>query len=81
MDFLLTVLGLVCIGFSAELPPLLPSSSWELIVPFPLLSSSRCPNGDYCSNRRFQKKQHADVEVILTEKKGWGLRAAKDLPS
>ncbi|XP_069715217.1 histone-lysine N-methyltransferase SETD2 [Phaenicophaeus curvirostris] len=43
--------------------------------------SSRCPNGDFCSNRRFQKKQHADVEVILTEKKGWGLRAAKDLPS
>ncbi|NXC47017.1 SETD2 methyltransferase, partial [Penelope pileata] len=43
--------------------------------------SSRCPNGDYCSNRRFQKKQHADVEVILTEKKGWGLRAARDLPS
>ncbi|KAM4821601.1 histone-lysine N-methyltransferase SETD2 [Thomomys bottae] len=43
--------------------------------------SSRCPNGDYCSNRRFQRKQHADVEVILTEKKGWGLRAARDLPS
>nr|XP_058913501.1 histone-lysine N-methyltransferase SETD2-like [Kogia breviceps] len=43
--------------------------------------SSRCPNGDYCSNRRFQRKQYADVEVILTEKKGWGLRAAKDLPS
>ncbi|KAI5244375.1 Histone-Lysine N-Methyltransferase Setd2 [Manis pentadactyla] len=43
--------------------------------------SSRCPNGDYCSNRRFQRKQHADVEVILTDKKGWGLRAAKDLPS
>ncbi|XP_043921962.1 histone-lysine N-methyltransferase SETD2 [Protopterus annectens] len=41
--------------------------------------SSRCPNGEYCSNRRFQKKQHAEVEVILTEKKGWGLRAVKDL--
>ncbi|KAM4705207.1 histone-lysine N-methyltransferase SETD2 [Rhinophrynus dorsalis] len=41
--------------------------------------SSRCPNGEYCSNRRFQRKQHAGVEVILTEKKGWGLRAAKDL--
>ncbi|XP_018429703.1 PREDICTED: histone-lysine N-methyltransferase SETD2-like, partial [Nanorana parkeri] len=41
--------------------------------------SSRCPNGDYCSNRRFQRKQHADVEAILTEKKGWGLRAGKDL--
>uniref|UniRef100_A0A8C9BA53 [histone H3]-lysine(36) N-trimethyltransferase n=1 Tax=Phocoena sinus TaxID=42100 RepID=A0A8C9BA53_PHOSS len=43
--------------------------------------SSHCPNGNYCSNRRFQRKQHADVEVIFTEKKGWGLRAAKDLPS
>ncbi|XP_029444100.1 histone-lysine N-methyltransferase SETD2 isoform X2 [Rhinatrema bivittatum] len=42
--------------------------------------SSRCPNGEFCSNRRFQRKQHADVEVILTEQKGWGLRAAKDLP-
>ena len=43
--------------------------------------SSRCPNGDYCSNRLFQRKQHADVKVILTEKKGWGLRTAKDLLS
>ncbi|KAM8825880.1 histone-lysine N-methyltransferase SETD2 isoform 1-T2 [Synchiropus picturatus] len=42
--------------------------------------SSRCLNGAYCSNRRFQMKQHADFEVILTEDKGWGLRAAKDLP-
>ncbi|KAK3551278.1 hypothetical protein QTP70_013951, partial [Hemibagrus guttatus] len=41
--------------------------------------SSRCFNGVYCSNRRFQMKQHADFEVILTESKGWGLRAAKDL--
>ncbi|KAL7875310.1 hypothetical protein SRHO_G00062800 [Serrasalmus rhombeus] len=41
--------------------------------------SSRCLNGTYCSNRRFQMKQHADVEVILTESKGWGLRAAQDL--
>ncbi|XP_010783577.1 histone-lysine N-methyltransferase SETD2-like, partial [Notothenia coriiceps] len=41
--------------------------------------SSRCLNGHYCSNRRFQMKQHADFEVILTEDKGWGLRAAKDL--
>ncbi|KAM9309569.1 histone-lysine N-methyltransferase SETD2 isoform 2-T2 [Pholidichthys leucotaenia] len=42
--------------------------------------SSRCLNGVYCSNRRFQMKQHADFEVILTEDKGWGLRAAKDMP-
>ncbi|XP_040900939.1 histone-lysine N-methyltransferase SETD2 isoform X2 [Toxotes jaculatrix] len=41
--------------------------------------SSRCLNGVYCSNRRFQMKQHADFDVILTEDKGWGLRAAKDL--
>ncbi|KAG8010108.1 Histone-lysine N-methyltransferase SETD2 [Nibea albiflora] len=44
-------------------------------------SSSRCLNGVYCSNRRFQMKQHADFDVILTEDKGWGLRAAKDLVS
>ncbi|KAK7886399.1 hypothetical protein WMY93_026020 [Mugilogobius chulae] len=43
--------------------------------------SSRCLNGAYCSNRRFQMKQHADFEVILTEDKGWGLRAAKDMPA
>eukprot|EP00066_Takifugu_rubripes_P014720 XP_011603986.1 PREDICTED: histone-lysine N-methyltransferase SETD2 isoform X1 [Takifugu rubripes] len=43
--------------------------------------SSRCQNGAYCSNRRFQMRQHADFDVILTEDKGWGLRAAKDLPS
>uniref|UniRef100_A0A671WNC4 [histone H3]-lysine(36) N-trimethyltransferase n=1 Tax=Sparus aurata TaxID=8175 RepID=A0A671WNC4_SPAAU len=43
--------------------------------------SSRCLNGVYCSNRRFQMKQHADFDVILTEDKGWGLRAAKDLSS
>ncbi|XP_028986390.1 histone-lysine N-methyltransferase SETD2 isoform X2 [Betta splendens] len=43
--------------------------------------SSRCLNGAYCSNRRFQMKQHADFDVILTEEKGWGLRAAKDLAS
>ncbi|XP_028326057.1 histone-lysine N-methyltransferase SETD2 isoform X2 [Gouania willdenowi] len=41
--------------------------------------SSRCLNGAHCSNRRFQMKQHADFDVILTEDKGWGLRAAKDL--
>uniref|UniRef100_A0A3Q3W306 [histone H3]-lysine(36) N-trimethyltransferase n=1 Tax=Mola mola TaxID=94237 RepID=A0A3Q3W306_MOLML len=31
--------------------------------------SSRCLNGVYCSNRRFQMKQHADFDVILTEDK------------
>uniref|UniRef100_A0AAV2MCY9 [histone H3]-lysine(36) N-trimethyltransferase n=1 Tax=Knipowitschia caucasica TaxID=637954 RepID=A0AAV2MCY9_KNICA len=43
--------------------------------------SSRCLNGTYCSNRRFQMKQHADFEVILTVDKGWGLRAARDMPA
>uniref|UniRef100_A0A8C7IR29 SET domain containing 2, histone lysine methyltransferase n=1 Tax=Oncorhynchus kisutch TaxID=8019 RepID=A0A8C7IR29_ONCKI len=42
-------------------------------------NSSRCLNEGYCSNRRFQMKLHADFEVILTEDKGWGLRAARDL--
>ncbi|XP_067835011.1 histone-lysine N-methyltransferase SETD2 isoform X2 [Heptranchias perlo] len=41
--------------------------------------SSRCLHGEYCTNRRFQRRLYADVEVILTERKGWGLRAAKEL--
>ncbi|XP_051878935.1 histone-lysine N-methyltransferase SETD2 isoform X2 [Pristis pectinata] len=41
--------------------------------------SSRCLHGEYCTNRRFQRRQYADVEVILTERKGWGLRADKEL--
>ncbi|XP_055520671.1 histone-lysine N-methyltransferase SETD2 isoform X2 [Leucoraja erinacea] len=41
--------------------------------------SSRCLHGEYCTNRRFQRRQYADVDVILTERKGWGLRADKEL--
>ncbi|EEC17808.1 huntingtin interacting protein, putative [Ixodes scapularis] len=42
---------------------------------------SRCPNGDSCSNRRFQKKSYIKVEKFLTEKKGWGLRTVETLAS
>lgn len=28
---------------------------------------------------RFQRKQYASIEIVLTEKKGYGLRAEKDL--
>ncbi|XP_038664840.1 histone-lysine N-methyltransferase SETD2 isoform X2 [Scyliorhinus canicula] len=41
--------------------------------------SSRCLHGEYCTNRRFQRRLYADVEVILTERKGWGLRTDKEL--
>lgn len=34
-----------------------------------------CNCGDGCQNQRFQKKQYANVSVIKTEKKGYGLRA------
>ncbi|XP_055933527.1 histone-lysine N-methyltransferase SETD2-like isoform X2 [Argiope bruennichi] len=39
----------------------------------------RCPLGDACSNKRFQKKQYVKSEIIKTEKKGWGLRALEDI--
>lgn len=44
------------------------------------LTSVECVNGDCgcgddCQNQRFQKKQFANVSVIQTEKKGYGLRA------
>ncbi|CAO3565467.1 unnamed protein product [Mortierella alpina] len=38
-----------------------------------------CPCGSYCLNRRFQMKQNADVDVVKTEKKGFGLRAMEGL--
>ncbi|KAL1919081.1 uncharacterized protein VTP21DRAFT_2462 [Calcarisporiella thermophila] len=38
-----------------------------------------CPSGLHCKNRRFQRKEYADVDVIKTEKKGYGLRTRKDL--
>ena len=29
---------------------------------------------------RFQLKQHANIEIVLTEKKGYGLRVEADIP-
>ena len=40
---------------------------------------SECSCGSKCQNRRFQRKEWADVSVIQTEKKGFGLRADDDL--
>jgi len=28
---------------------------------------------------RFQRKQYANIEIVLTERKGYGLRAEEDL--
>ncbi|CAO1634548.1 unnamed protein product [Sympodiomycopsis kandeliae] len=41
--------------------------------------SADCRCGEYCQNQRFQRKEYADVEIIKTEKKGFGLRAAKPI--
>jgi histone-lysine N-methyltransferase SETD2 len=38
-----------------------------------------CGCGSACQNQRFQRKQYADVAVIKTEKKGFGLRANGNL--
>ncbi|KAG9242115.1 hypothetical protein BJ878DRAFT_188428 [Calycina marina] len=38
-----------------------------------------CHCGAGCQNQRFQQKQYADVSVIKTDKKGYGLRANVDL--
>ncbi|KAH6624581.1 methyltransferase-like protein [Chaetomium sp. MPI-SDFR-AT-0129] len=38
-----------------------------------------CNCGEGCQNQRFQQKQWANVSVIKTEKKGFGLRADADL--
>ncbi|TFK48255.1 hypothetical protein OE88DRAFT_1762721 [Heliocybe sulcata] len=38
-----------------------------------------CRCRSYCQNQRFQRKQYASIEIVLTEKKGFGLRAAKNI--
>lgn len=38
-----------------------------------------CGCGPECQNQRFQQRQYANVTVIQTEKKGYGLRADTDL--
>ncbi|KAI0429212.1 hypothetical protein F5Y09DRAFT_265659 [Xylaria sp. FL1042] len=38
-----------------------------------------CNCGNECQNQRFQRKQYANVSVIKTEKKGFGLRANTDI--
>lgn len=40
---------------------------------------AECNCGLGCQNQRFQRKQYANVSVIKTEKKGFGLRANTDL--
>lgn len=40
-------------------------------------SAGNCGGG--CQNQRFQRKQYANVSVIKTEKKGFGLRSDSDL--
>ncbi|XP_055926838.1 histone-lysine N-methyltransferase SETD2-like isoform X2 [Argiope bruennichi] len=41
---------------------------------------SRCPTGDACSNKRFQKRLYAKVQPFKTEKKGWGLKLLENVP-
>ncbi|EAU87663.2 histone-lysine N-methyltransferase [Coprinopsis cinerea okayama7 len=39
-----------------------------------------CRCRSHCQNQRFQKRQYANIEIVLTEKKGYGLRAEDDIP-
>lgn len=50
------------------------------------LTSIECVNdmcncGDGCQNQRFQARQYAHVDIIMTEKKGYGMRASSDIPA
>ncbi|KAJ1951668.1 hypothetical protein EC988_003983, partial [Linderina pennispora] len=40
-----------------------------------------CPCGSYCLNRRFQKRQYAEVRLIDAGRKGFGMQALTDLES
>ncbi|WWD19848.1 hypothetical protein CI109_104315 [Kwoniella shandongensis] len=43
--------------------------------------AGECRAGKHCRNQQFAKRQYANVEVVLTEKKGYGLRAGSSIPS
>ncbi|CAK9780083.1 hypothetical protein CC85DRAFT_283658 [Cutaneotrichosporon oleaginosum] len=40
-----------------------------------------CRTGKHCLNQRLNRRQYAPVDIVLTEKKGFGLRAREDLPA
>lgn len=42
---------------------------------------SDCNCGEDCQNRRFRLRQYSDIDVIMTKKKGYGIRANSDLES
>ncbi|XP_064465828.1 histone-lysine N-methyltransferase NSD2-like [Ornithodoros turicata] len=39
----------------------------------------QCPVGDACQNQRFQRRQYAQLSVVRTRGRGWGLRADEHL--
>ncbi|KAF5376048.1 hypothetical protein D9615_007664 [Tricholomella constricta] len=39
-----------------------------------------CRCRSHCRNQRFQNRQYSDIEIVQTERKGFGLRAESDLP-
>ncbi|KAF8264188.1 hypothetical protein EI94DRAFT_1871740 [Lactarius quietus] len=39
-----------------------------------------CKGGSFCMNQRFQRQEYAKIDIVKTEKKGYGLRAAQDMP-
>ncbi|XP_076088856.1 uncharacterized protein LOC143059261 isoform X2 [Mytilus galloprovincialis] len=41
---------------------------------------SRCQCGEFCTNKRFQKRQFADVDAFRTDWKGFGLKTNAELP-
>ncbi|KAI0759666.1 hypothetical protein BC629DRAFT_1295328 [Irpex lacteus] len=48
------------------------------------LTQVECLPGDcrcrsYCRNQRFQRREYAPIDIVQTEKKGFGLRAAENL--
>ncbi|GAA5839208.1 hypothetical protein JCM9279_002627 [Rhodotorula babjevae] len=40
-----------------------------------------CKCGKQCQNQRFQNREYAPIEVVKTEKKGFGVRAEVDIPA
>lgn len=40
---------------------------------------NECNCGDECENQRFQRKEYANIDIIKTDMKGYGMRACSDI--
>ncbi|VDI37777.1 histone-lysine N-methyltransferase SETD2, partial [Mytilus galloprovincialis] len=68
------------LGWHGDILRRSPKNEKRFHVYFKYLNGSRCQCGEFCTNKRFQKRQFADVDAFRTDWKGFGLKTNAELP-